>query len=116
MTGTGGTVNYLEDRPVLIIAPNLILKSLNITSATISFTNWQAEDRVNFLNTFALQHTFTQDLAAHTATLTITGTDTAVHYQILLQSVFYWDISGNPNTSVTRTARFTVTDVNSNSG
>ena len=30
--------------------------------------------------------------------------------------MYYFNVTHNPNTSVTRTARFTVTDVNSNSG
>ena len=92
------------------------MNSENITRATVSFTNWQGEDRVDFVNTFALQHTFTEDLTAHTATLTITGLDHRRHYQTLLRSVYYWDVTGNPNTSATRIARFTVTDVNSANG
>ena len=110
-------MNYVEGGPNLTIAPNLAISSqANITSATVSFTNWQGEDRVDFTNTFALQHTFTQDLTAHTATLTITGTDTAAHYQTTLDSVIYWDVTGNPNTSVTRIAKFSVTDANSATG
>jgi hypothetical protein len=80
-----------------------------LASASVSFTNWQAEDRVNFNNIFALQHTFTQDLVNHTATLSITGTDTLDHYQFLLRSVTYSDVSNNPVTTQ-RVASFTVND------
>ena len=116
LSGVNSTVNYVEQSAPLTIAPNLVVTSLNLTSATVTFTNWQGEDRVEFHNVYALQHTFTQDLIAHTAVLTITGNDTADHYQTLLRSVIYWDVSTNPITSVARTTTFSVTDVNSDSG
>ena len=104
----------------MTIAPNLVVThpdGLKIASATVQFTNWQGEDRLAFFNTFALQHTFTQDLVAHTATLTITGNETAANYQTTLRSVTYQDVAGNPNTSATRIAKFTVSDgANSASG
>lgn len=117
VTGTGGVVTYVENAVAVQIAANLVVSdpdSANLASATISFTNWQAEDRVNFVNSFALQHQFTQDLATHTATLTITGTETLDHYQILLRSVVYWDVSDNP-VATNRVASFVVNDGVANS-
>ncbi len=116
LSGITSSLNYVEQSAPLAIAPNIGVNSLNLTSATVAFTNWQGEDRVEFYNIYALQHTFTEDLVAHTAVLTITGNDTAAHYQTLLQSVIYWDVSQNPNTSATRIAKFTLTDVNSDRG
>ena len=116
LSGITSALNYIEQSAPLAIAPNVGVNSLNLTSATVSFTNWQGEDRVDFHNIYALQHTFTEDLVAHTAVLTITGNDTAAHYQTLLQSVVYWDVSQNPNTTATRIAKFTLTDVNSDLG
>ena len=90
------------------------MDSVNLASATVSFTGWQGEDRLDFNNIFALQHTFTPDLVAHTAKFTITGNDTVDHYQTLLRWVVYWDVSVNPVTT-TRVASFTVNDGASNS-
>lgn len=112
LSGVSGTGTYGENNPALIIAGNLIASdssSSNLQSATVSFTNWQAEDRVNFNNIFALHHTFIQNLATHTATLAITGAASIDHYQTLLRSVVYWDVSDNPVTT-TRTAHFVVSD------
>jgi hypothetical protein len=50
---------------------------------------------------FALQHSFKEDLAAHTATLTIKGNDTIEHYQTMLRSVVY----RNNNTTPVTTSR-----------
>ena len=117
LSGVSGTGTYFEGDPALTLAANLVITDpnvVNLASATVSFTNWQGEDRLNFNNIFALQHTFTQDLVAHTATFTITGSDTVDHYQTLLRSVIYWDVSANPVTSA-RVASFTVNDGASNS-
>ena len=112
LSGVSGTGTYFENALPLVLASNLVIAdpdSVNLASATVSFANWQGEDRVTFNNVFALQHAFTQDLVAHTATLTITGSDTLDHYQTLLRSVVYWDVSDAPN-PVTRVASFAVTD------
>jgi len=115
--GVSGTGTYFENSAPISIAPtltctNVIVGGLggvnNIASATVTFTNWQGEDRLNFNNIFALQHSFGQDLSAHTAILTITGSDTPDHYQTLLRSVIYWNVSDAPNVSA-RVATFTVT-------
>lgn len=113
VTGLSSSLNYVNPAAPILVAGNVVITepdNLNILSATVSFTNWQGEDRVAFLNTLALQHTFTQDLVAHTATLTITGSASAAGYQTLLRSVTYQDVAGNPNTTAVRTATIQVND------
>ena len=112
ISGVNGTGTFFQGDPALTLAANLVISApniVNLASATVSFTNWQGEDRLDFNNIFALQHTFTQDLVAHTATFTITGSDLVDHYQTLLRSVIYWDVSGAPVTSA-RVASFSVSD------
>ena len=112
ISGVNGTGTFFQGDPPITLAAGLVVtdpNTINLSSATISFTNWQGEDRLDFNNIFALQHTFTQDLVAHTATFMITGLDLVDHYQTLLRSVIYWDVSGSPVTSA-RVASFTVTD------
>ena len=114
LSGLSGTANYLQGSAPLTLAPNLVVTApagvTTITSATVSFTNWQGEDRLAFYNSLALQHTFSQDLVAHTAVLTITGNATPAGYQTLLQSVTYQDVAGQPITSIARVATFAVND------
>ena len=112
LSGVNGTGTFFQGFPAIALAANLVISDpnvVNLTSATVSFTNWQGEDRIDFNNIFADQHTFTQDLTAHTATFTISGADLVDHYQTLLRSVIYWDVSGSPVTSP-RVASFSVTD------
>jgi hypothetical protein len=112
LSGLGPVVNYVHGTPPLSIAPNLIVtppQGVKVTSATVTFTNWQPEDRLTFSNTLALQHTFVVNLATHTATLTITGSATGAGYQTLLRSVTYQDVAGNP-VLFTRSAKITVND------
>ena len=112
-----GIVTYIENAPPLPLAAMIDVNdadSANLTSATVSFENWQGGDRLDFNNIFALQHTFTEDLVAHTAVMTITGNDTVDHYQTLLRSVVFYDVSDAPKLSI-RIASFTVNDGFSNS-
>src|SRR4051812_32791163 len=77
VTGTSVTAtNFTEGGSPVAITPNLAINSTDLTGATIQFTNFQAEDRISFLNTYALQHTFVQDPINHTATLTLIGNNT----------------------------------------
>jgi hypothetical protein len=111
LAGLGGTATYVAGATPVAIAPNVNVNTPDnqlITSATVSFVDWQPEDRVAFTNRFALQHSFVQNTTAQTATLTITGSETAAHYQTLLQSVTYQDVTTSPQTSITRAATFTV--------
>jgi len=118
LSGVTGTGTYSENAAALTLAAGLVIvdtDSATLASATVSFTGWQGEDRLDFNNIFALSHTFTQDLALHTALFTITGVDTVDHYQTLLRSVNYKDVSDAPNTVATRVATFRVNDGTSNS-
>ena len=113
LTGLGGTVTFTTRGAAIAIAPGLAItqpNGLSLTSATISFTNWQSGDRVAFTNTYALQHSFVEDLVQHTATLTLTGTETMAHYQSELQSVVFSNVAGNP-VATPRVATMTITDI-----
>ena len=114
VTGVNGTLNYLQGSVPLLIAATLVLippaNVTTITSATVTITNWQEEDRLSFYNSLALQHTFTEDFTAHTATLTITGVAPVLGWDTELRSVEYKDVAGMPNTSAIRVATFTVSD------
>ena len=113
VSGLNATGNYVQGTPALMFASNLVVNwpnGLNLQKATVSFTNWQTGDRLEFHNRFALQHTFTQDLVAHTATLTITGSASPAHYQATLQTLKYFNVAGQPQSSVKRIVTVTVTD------
>lgn len=95
-------VHYVENGTPLALSPGVVItdaNNLTIFSATVSFTNWQGEDRLSFTNTFGMQHSLVQNLAAHVAILTITGADTEAHYQAILRTVVYSDASDNPVTT-----------------
>ena len=112
ITGIGGTTTDTAPTTPITIAPNLVVTdTLNISSATVSFTNWQDGDRVEFTNSYALQHTFVENNSANTATLTLTGVASIAAYQATLRSILFWDVAGNLNLS-TRVATFIVTDIN----
>ena len=113
VSGLNATGNYVQGTPALMFASNLVVtwpNGLNLQNATVSFANWKGGDRLEFHNRFALQHTFTQDLVAHTATLTITGSDSPAHYQATLRSLRYFNVAGQPQSSVKRIVTVTVTD------
>ncbi len=117
LSEVSGTGTFYEGYPATPLIAYLVISdpdSVNLASASITFTGWQGEDRIEFNNIFALQHTFVEDLVAHTATFTITGTDTVDHYQTLLRSVIYWDVTGNPITTA-RVASVSVSDGSSTS-
>ena len=104
---------YVQGASTLDIASSLIVTEQDgrgLTSATVSFTNWQAGDRIALYNGYALQHSFTEDLVTHTATLTISGNETPFHYQATLRSITFWNVAGEPNSSVIRSVTITVND------
>lgn len=112
LSGVTGTGTYYENAAAILISSNLVITdpyAAKLSKATVSFSNWQAGDRNNFNNIFALQHTLTEDLTAHTALLTISGNETVDHYQTTLRSILFWNVSDNPVTS-TRVASFAVFD------
>ena len=111
VSGIGGTTSDTAPATPITVAPNLaITGTVNLSGATVSFTNWQAGDRLQFTNTYALQHTFVENNTANTATLTLTGVASIAAYQATLRTVQFWDVAGNLNLS-TRVAAFTVTDI-----
>jgi hypothetical protein len=117
LSGVSGTQSYTHQTSPIAVAANLVVSdsdSALLASATVTFTNWQAEDRLTFTNSFAMQHTFTQDLTAHTATLTLSGFKTVAAYQATLRSVVYSDVASVPVTSA-RVAKFSVNDGFTNS-
>ena len=117
LSGIAGTTNYAQLASPVTVAPNLVITdSLGISSATISFVNWQGGDRVQFTNSYALQNTFVESETTKTASLTISGLATVAQYQATLRSLQFWSVAGNPVTSVQRVATFTVVDIYSISG
>ena len=99
LSGLAGTTNYLKGAPPLLIAPTLQVEDADsnvLFGATISFTNWQDGDRLDFWNQFVLQHTFTEDLVAHTASLTLSGKSSLANYRTQLQSLGFYCLAGNP--------------------
>ncbi len=108
---------YVQGAPPLLFASSLQVADVDspvLNGATISFTNWQVGDRLSFFNQFALQHTFTEDLVAHTASLTITGPTSIANYQTMLRSIGFYNVAGIPSVA-TRNVSIIVNDGFSNS-
>ena len=108
---------YVQGAPPVPFAASVQVADVDspvLSGATISFTNWQVGDRLSFFNQFALQHTFTEDLVAHTASLTITGSTSVANYQTILQSIGFYNVAGVPSTT-TRNVSIIVNDGFSNS-
>ncbi len=115
------TATYVQNGTPVTIAPNLVVtvpNSVDIASATISFTNWQADDRIGFANLYGifngLNPTFTQNLTTHTAVFGFVGMAPPAVYQAALQAVSYFNISNTPITS-NRNAIITVNNGLANS-
>lgn len=112
IAGVTRVVNFAQGSGPLGIAKDAVLTApagRTVQSMTVSFKNWQNEDRLSFSNTLNLQHSFTEDFNSHTATLTITGAASVAGYQTLLRSVTYQDLAGNPITA-TRNVSYAVND------
>jgi hypothetical protein len=112
LSGLAATANYVQGAPRLLIAPNLQITDVDsnkLFGATITFSNWQGDDRLDFLNQFALSQIFTQDLVAHTASLVLRGASSVANYKSQLQSIRYYCVGGNPMLSA-RTIRISVND------
>ena len=114
MSGLRPNLAFLQGSAPMLIAEKLFLtlpaNRAVVTSATITFSNWQEGDRLRFHNILALQHTFIQDLVAQTATLSITGSGSPFGWENQLRSVQYQDVAGTPNTSAIRGVTFTLSD------
>ncbi|WP_010582322.1 hypothetical protein [Schlesneria paludicola] len=112
LTGATPVVGFIQGAGPVALAPNLVVTApvgVNVQNATVTFTNWQGEDRLAFNNSVGLQHSFVQNLAARTATLTMTGAASGTAYQTLLRSVTYQDVAGNPITT-TRGVKISLND------
>ena len=82
--------------------------SNNWTGATIHIaTNYRSDqDVLGFVNTANI----TGSWNVVTGTLTLSGTDSVSNYRTALRNVTYHNTSGSPNTALTRTIDFQVTD------
>jgi len=113
LSGLNAADTYIQGTSELNFAANLIVSepnNRNLQGATVSITNWQGGDRLAFYNNFALQHTFSEDFETRTATLIITGSETALHYQATLQTLMFWCVAGQPNSCETRHVTITIAD------
>jgi hypothetical protein len=111
LSGLAATANYVQGGPRLLIAPNLQITDVDsnkLFGATITFSNWQGDDRLDFLNT-VLSRSFTQDLVAHTASVVLSGANSVATYKRELQSIRYYCLGGNPGLSA-RNIRISVND------
>ena len=117
LSGLAPVSLYVQGAPPLLFASRLQVADVDspvLNGATISFTNWQSGDRLSFYNQFALQHTFTEDLVAHSASLTITGPTSVANYQTMLRSIGFYNVAGLPSVA-TRNVSIIVNDGSSNS-
>jgi hypothetical protein len=80
--GCSRRLSVIALKPV-VTEPN----GLSLSYTKVSFVNWQGGDCIQFLDLFALQHTFVVDLVAHMATLTLWGINIAAKYQTMLRSI-----------------------------
>ena len=119
VSGFTQLLTFVKGATPLAVIPNVLISipsETGLTSAKVSISNWQAGDRLEFSNSYALQHSFTEDPANHTATLSMTGFDVLDHYQKTLRSLVFWNVAGNPVTSVQRNFQVSVCDFLQNIG
>ena len=96
----GATLNFTEGDPATVIDNTVTVNdvdSVNLTGATVQITgNYQnGEDVLTFIDT----PTITANFVAATGTLTLSGTDTLVNYQLAFRTVMYLNSSNNPSTA-----------------
>ena len=106
VTPTSGTLTYVEDAPAIAIAANLSLTdadSANLNRATVTITNFAAEDVLEFTNQNGITGSFSNGV------LTLTGTATVANYQTALQSITYRNSSDTP-TATARSLQIVVND------
>lgn len=75
--------------------------SVDLTGATITITDYQVGDVLNFANTANIAGNFAN------GTLTLSGTDTVANYELALRSITYASSTSSP---AARTVNFQVTD------
>ena len=111
VTTSPGNLSYFQGQAATAIDPNLIVTDASgtnlIASATVQITANlnSSQDVLAFTNTAAITGSYDPS----SGTLTLSGVDTAAHYQAALRSVTYFNNSANP-TLPTRTVTFTVND------
>jgi large repetitive protein len=94
----GHTLNYTENQAATAFDPAITVSDVdspNLASATVQITGGyvNGEDVLAFSNTASITGTFDPS----TGKLTLTGSDTAAHYQAALASVTYVNTSDNPS-------------------
>ena len=109
LTGSSGTVSYIESSSAVAIDPGIQVNDVDspsLAGATIALKGYVAgQDVLSFVN----QNGITGSFDAATGVLTLTGTAPLINYQAALQSVTYSNSSTNPNVTP-RTVQFSVTD------
>ncbi len=129
ITGTGGTLAYLEDQGARVIESAINLSDIDdthIESATVQISGGfvDSEDLLSFTNTPNITGSFN----ALTGVLTLTGSDTLDNYAAALESVTYtntnsvdpdtglrtisWTVNDGDGDSATATSTITVAEVN----
>jgi hypothetical protein len=120
-SGTGTTVNYQETGSAVPIDSGLGLADsagANITSATVTIGGFVSGDVLGIPAADLTGNTFngtsiTESYNSSTGVLTLSGSDTAAHYQSVLDTITY-SFTANPTTAgTTRTVSYAATDANS---
>jgi large repetitive protein len=122
ISGTGTTVNYNESGAAVAVDTGLSLtdpSGANITSATVTISSGFVSGDVLAIPTADLTGNLftgtniTESYSSSTGVLTLSGSDTAAHYQNVLDTVTY-GFGANPITAGTvRTVSYAATDANS---
>ena len=118
VSGQSSTVTFTKGSAPVLIEPNLVVADpagVNLASATVTITNWQTEDRLNFTNLSSFGNTFIVNTSTHTAVLTLTGNATAAAYQATLKTLAYQDVTLGSPVVGSRNVSITVSDGFSNS-
>ena len=118
ISGQSTIVTFTKGSAPVLIEPNLVVThsaGVNLSSATVTITNWQTEDRGTFNNLSGFGNTFTVNTTTHTAVLTLTGNATAAAYQATLRTLAYQNVTLGSPVVGSRNVSITVSDGFSNS-
>ncbi|WP_372828495.1 beta strand repeat-containing protein [Polaromonas sp.] len=100
VAGTGYTATYIENGagiPITSASQTLTDDNVNLSSATVTLTNWQAGD---VLAVGALPAGISYTLSgSNNNILTLSGSATVANYMEALRSITYANSSDNPNTT-----------------
>jgi len=110
ITGAGGTVNFVEDSPPIVIDPSLTVTDvddLNLVEAWINITanHTTGQDTLAFTNTASITGTWSNGQG----TMHLVGTDNVANYELALESITYENTAPNPDINP-RTITWWVTD------